>query len=159
MQSDINGVSPHLNISDIMACDIRHWYPMFKQFTIPTEFVNLTEPFIDFILDGNLFITSKSNCFAEWSDYSSDERWDEEDNNDDEIVENAIDSKQFEDIRERIAKVISKYEYIFPRFNWSSPSVCFKTKMTEFIYTSLIYTLHVGCKIYELKRLFKMCSC
>lgn len=111
-----------INITDIIACDIRNWYNTFKKVTIPCEFIPLPEEFIDFILKSDLYIDSNNGCFGEWTDDSEEEVWVDEEKND--LPEdNIISSSSFQDIQDKIMKVINKWEAVFPKLNWSSPKV------------------------------------
>lgn len=112
-----------VNITDIIACDIRNWYNTFKKVTIPSEFIPLPDEFIDFILNKDFFMDNNNGCFGEWTDDSEEDAWVDEEIKSLPEDNNIIGSSSFQEIQERIKKVIDKWEAVFPKLNWSSPKV------------------------------------
>lgn len=45
-----------MRVRDVLACQITEWYPHFKERTVRTEFVELTEAFVQYLLQDGVVL-------------------------------------------------------------------------------------------------------
>eukprot|EP01080_Neovahlkampfia_damariscottae_P008499 gene8499-323_t len=83
-----------------MSCSFENWYETFSKRTINSEYITLSDDFIDFLNEESIVLPS---CVDDINFEKKDEKI------------------RFEKEQEFINKSIKKYGEIFPKLNWSSP--------------------------------------
>ncbi|EJT98720.1 D123-domain-containing protein [Dacryopinax primogenitus] len=100
---------PPITRSQVLACQVSSWYPIFASITIKTIIIRpLSSGFRDYLLADGVYIPTG----AEDRTYLSNEESDEDDEG---------PSYTFPELDAQIRQAIALFGAVFPKLNWSSP--------------------------------------
>ena len=127
---------PTLTRQTVDACAFNSWFPKFKGVTPKATIIPLEPEFIAYLKADGVFLPNSDEyvqflrawAFTQGSCARSDEDSEFDPNglkdiaNDEDVQ--SPSRYDFQSLTDQIAKVIDKYEAVFPKLNWSSPQVC-----------------------------------
>eukprot|EP00039_Didymoeca_costata_P017156 m.316072 g.316072 ORF g.316072 m.316072 type:complete len:375 (-) comp16499_c0_seq13:1036-2160(-) len=105
----------------VLHCSLPSWYGQFKQDTIPTRFVALSEKFMDYLKDDGPLVLPDScrNTFKNTEADDSDDDWSQPEDGEDTM---SLPTPSFPELEDRIKEEIAALGGdVFPKLNWSAP--------------------------------------
>ncbi|CAE6518488.1 unnamed protein product [Rhizoctonia solani] len=112
---------PPLHRRDVLACQTSEWYPTFQRKTIKSTIITgLGGDFRAYLGSDGLIIPEGAEDRQPASELSGDEEM-ESDEDDNDSASGTMARFSFPELDRQIRQVISNYDAVFPKLNWTAP--------------------------------------
>uniref|UniRef100_A0A224XSJ0 Putative cell division cycle protein n=1 Tax=Panstrongylus lignarius TaxID=156445 RepID=A0A224XSJ0_9HEMI len=110
-----------MKICEKSACSFPNWYPIFKNVTIPAEYIPIPDEVLQYLKDDGVTIPREALIEKVKSSYIDDityTDWDSEGEDDDEVT-----LPTFPDFSNQLRNIMKKFGgSVFVKLNWSAPT-------------------------------------
>ena len=109
-----------MKCQEVINCMFTNWYPCFKDITIKSVAIQLSEPVCEYLLSDGVVLPDGKD--SQRSNFASDEASDEEIDWENETENNTLVPPSFPDFEEEVIRCIEALGgSVFPKLDWSSP--------------------------------------
>lgn len=116
---------PQVSVQDVLNCSFPTWYPLFKQHSLKSVILNLTDDVLEYLRSDEFYLpTSANQAMDDMRKVNRQQTSDSEDEDDDKWSDEDSEPTKtisFPQLEQQIKDTLEEYEAVFPKLNWSSP--------------------------------------